>query len=323
MFWLLLLLSYAAAAPPAALIVSNDLLYPSSFNPRATCQQITAPFACTTAYPFTYDAISSHDFVSSASGPYGDPITDYASLLTADVVHQGFWFGVKYHCNHWTSTTVCGGATVLSPIAPPNVKECSSLQAVVCVCEGGTPLVRDDPFAIRQVVVGSKSACMLLNKGDVYCNGDPSSGEFPFWETTEVNRLLPLPGVVTEIYGQFTTFAARFTSGDIVLWGNYSTYDPSSFIVRPLPAVQAAVTTIVFSYFATCVLLADRTVWCMGVDLDSLEDPPALSTEFVKIDVENVRSLNAGYTALCALTFEGAIWCWGHETGGEFGDGES
>jgi alpha-tubulin suppressor-like RCC1 family protein len=73
----------------------------------------------------------------------------------------------------------------------------------------------------------------------------------------------------------------------------------------------------------TCAVGADGLARCWGTNLDGELGVSGLrsSATPVRVPIEHVVDVAAGYLHTCALDVEGVVWCWGANRDGELGDG--
>ena len=75
----------------------------------------------------------------------------------------------------------------------------------------------------------------------------------------------------------------------------------------------------------SCVLVEGGEVWCWGYATDgALGAGPDITSTDVPVRALLPRpavAIDAGFEGTCAITDDGAAWCWGHNESGEVGDG--
>ncbi|HTL33198.1 MAG TPA: hypothetical protein VL326_08740 [Kofleriaceae bacterium] len=86
------------------------------------------------------------------------------------------------------------------------------------------------------------------------------------------------------------------------------------------PAVRSSIGA---SLDTTCVIRADGTVWCWGEGRygelgDGITHVPVAVPQQVP-GLPKVVAIEAGWYHVCAITAEGALWCWGSNTYGQSG----
>jgi alpha-tubulin suppressor-like RCC1 family protein len=178
---------------------------------------------------------------------------------------------------------------------PCTVPECDSTGACTSVnapkgtaCEFGTcdGLTSTCLFGYTSVVAGQEHVCALRDDGTVWC-----------WGQAEANVL-----------GQ--SWAAVGAGG----WT-----EPTQ-----VPGLQG-VTMIAAGWWHTCALLSDGTVKCWGDNLDGQTGvgkvgEPTFSPSTVA-GLGGVSSIAAGFERTCAVTTDGAVYCFGNGEFGANGDG--
>ena len=200
--------------------------------------------------------------------------------------------------------------------------------------------------------VGYQHTCGLTTLGEAYCWGSTAEGALgngvsggPGRERLPVPVITP-PGVTwaTIDVGQYHTCALT-TDGDLYCWGNDNLdvgtlgngpvvdgqfrYDEPTPVVTPAGVTWASISTGVHS----CALTTDGDAYCWGrglrgqigdgANLDRdvptlVSAPPGVTWASIHAGPSNAN--NFGSRTTCAITTDGAGYCWGADTYGQLGN---
>ncbi|NMO18212.1 chromosome condensation regulator RCC1 [Pyxidicoccus fallax] len=186
----------------------------------------------------------------------------------------------------------------------------------------------------RKVTVGTRHACALLETGGVRCWGDAGlvgDGTRAPRPTAVDVRGLGSGVLSVSAGGQHT--CAVLEGGTVRCWGDNSrgqlgTGDTQASLEPvEVPGLGANVTSVTAGQSHSCALHAGGQVTCWGAN-DRLQlggGTLTHSTRAVLVEglPANLTALTAGATHTCASTAAGEAWCWGSNTSGELGDGQS
>jgi alpha-tubulin suppressor-like RCC1 family protein len=187
------------------------------------------------------------------------------------------------------------------------------------------------PGPVKQVSTSFYHTCALDFDGVAYCWGDNSSGQLG--DGTSVRRLLPTTvtglGPAQSISaGNFFTCAVQ-SDGSTHCWGTGSSgqLGLGDFQPRAAPSklfLEDMVSVTTGDYHA-CALGRYGFFWCWGEGAsgqlgNGLTDRRILPTLAVP-DSPRLRSLKAGDSFGCAITFEGEMGCLGRNGIGQLGQG--
>ncbi len=144
------------------------------------------------------------------------------------------------------------------------------------------PVVEIEGRTFASVSVGTQHACALTEAGEAFCWGRNHAGE--------------LGNGTTESSGQPVPVSGGHTFTEVVVGGDHS-----------------------------CGLTGEGAVFCWGSnDFGELgvPDRQGSSPEPVRVQTDvGFDDIEAGLNRTCALTADGAAWCWGSNGHGALGDG--
>ena len=166
--------------------------------------------------------------------------------------------------------------------------------------------------------------CVLKIDGTVWCWGDNSMGELGNNSTTQSNvpvQVTGLTGVTTIGAGGYNHTCALKADGTVWCWGNNAsgelgdgttTERHSPTQVTGLTGVSVIATTT--SFYGTCVLKTDGTVWCWGQNGVGELGDGTVTNRLTPVQVTGLTGVSVVSTSnstVCALKIDGTVWCWG------------
>lgn len=205
-----------------------------------------------------------------------------------------------------------------------------------------TPTPIDNSPAIS-LSAGDKHACALREGGTISCWGNNESGQLGNGETessdfTETNTGSPTPVQVQGIADASSVTAGGAHScslhetGRISCWGRNGQGElgngPSSNSADQVPGITDA-TAIATGIDHTCALHENGQVSCWGRNLSGQLGKGSISQSAEILQPGRVESIidaiaiTAGQAHTCALHQSGAISCWGWNSLGQLGNGQS
>lgn len=193
-----------------------------------------------------------------------------------------------------------------------------------------TPSLSD----IGEIVAGQTHACALNKSSQVLCWGDNSYGQIgdngltPRLEPALVSNLSDVKQIAL---GVWHTCAIN-SSNRVLCWGNnhYGQLGNGATTDSAVPVAVSDLTDIISiaaGAYHTCAINVAGNVYCWGYNyyrelLDG-DAPVRFSTKPVAIpELSRVKQLAAGGEHTCALTQDGAVWCWGYNPFGQLGSGD-
>lgn len=187
------------------------------------------------------------------------------------------------------------------------------------------------------IAAGSDHTCAVLSNGRAQCWGSDSSGQIGN-DTTLSN--VQAPSLVAT-YTDFSKIAAGGrvtcglrTGGTIVCWGDDTegaNGNDAAFTNNPTPVTVAGLTgmsNVSVGRATACARKSDGTVRCWGSDSDQQLGNGGLATNSgIPVTpsggVSTVVSTANGGNSSCAILTGGTVRCWGANTDGQLGDGNS
>ncbi|MFV1987120.1 MAG: RCC1 domain-containing protein [Gemmatimonadota bacterium] len=194
----------------------------------------------------------------------------------------------------------------------------------------GTADYRPFPTAVStkrrfgRITTGAVHTCAVSLENEMWCWGSNRFGQLSSHPDTL--SLLPIPVAPTRRFvtvdaGGLRTCAIE-TSGDTYCWGEAF----GTALVNVSGPIEFA--SITLGGVHACGLTAAGEAFCFGSNTEGqLGNGTFLSTAVegppVPVDTEErFVAISAGEFHTCAVTAEGAAWCWGRDDLGQLGDGD-
>lgn len=191
---------------------------------------------------------------------------------------------------------------------------------------------------IVQVAVSSYSTCALNNVGAVQCWGENTNGELGDGTNTDSDIPVYVSGLtsgVTSIAAGFKFTCALLNDGTVKCWG-LNTYgqlgDNNGKSNQNTPVSGNGLTDVVQIAAGgrhACALISDGTVKCWGGNGDGQLGDNSTTERASPVQVRNasdtgnlsnVTSITAGFYYTCATINDGALYCWGGNSGRQLGN---
>ncbi|MBB4638074.1 RCC1 domain-containing protein [Longimicrobium terrae] len=194
------------------------------------------------------------------------------------------------------------------------------------------------PGSFRVVRAGAYYSCGTTLPGAAHCWGDNAAGQLGTGGA-EPSLSIPaalraLAGVAVEDLALGEIHTCAVAAGGVWCWGDNSvgqlgdgTQDPRPEPVRVAAPAGVRFTSVGVGIVHTCALAEDGGVWCWGDNsagqLGAEAGPGDPSPQPVRVAAPGAvfSSLSVGAVHACALTAEGAAWCWGDNSTGQLGTG--
>ena len=200
---------------------------------------------------------------------------------------------------------------------------------------------------VQAIATGGHHTCALMEAGGVKCWGDNDSGELGDETTIQRNTPVDVMGLTTGVKaiaagGEHT--CALTAAGGVKCWGNNSQAQlgngrlTNSTIPLDVAGLANNVVTIaagvgsvreleVFVGAHTCALTITGGVKCWGDNDDGQLGEGRTVDRDTPVDVvgltSGVKRITAGAHHSCALTIAGQVKCWGDNSQGQLGNGET
>jgi alpha-tubulin suppressor-like RCC1 family protein len=179
--------------------------------------------------------------------------------------------------------------------------------------------------------------CALRADGSVWCWGSNAAGELGNGTTNNSPSpvKVKLSSFAVQIGAGSGFTCALLATGDVDCWGNNSEGElgnqstTPSLLPTPASLPSGSTRAIAVGGFHACALLTSGNVDCWGWDQSgqlgdgnsgSFEDFPV---GVVGLPSGGVQAVAAGGYSTCALLTSGQVWCWGDDSFGQLGNGQS
>jgi alpha-tubulin suppressor-like RCC1 family protein len=185
-----------------------------------------------------------------------------------------------------------------------------------------------------QLTAGFEHACALQVGGKVLCWGNNARGQVGNGSTGDnVKPAEVKVDDVTELAAGFAHTCARKNTGGVVCWGANSNGERGEADVRdrsqPGADVFQGAVRVAAGVAHTCAIKNDGSLWCWGLNnVGQLGDGTTVSrntptrvlglSNVVQVGMSGIQ-IKGEYGHTCARTQDGAVYCWGGNTGGELG----
>lgn len=182
------------------------------------------------------------------------------------------------------------------------------------------------------VAAGSYHTCALKGDGTLACWGDNSDGQLGIGSLFDQSAPAPLTGSdFASVSSGYLHVCATKRDDGLSCWGlnaNGQTGTPlDSYQLAPVPIAGTDWTAVTTGNYHSCALERDHSLWCWGGNMSGQlgtasvdSDPASFSAAPVRVD-GSWQSVSAGQSHTCAVTLDGALWCWGDNTNGQLGTG--
>ena len=249
-------------------------------------------------------------------------------------------------------STKCWGANASGQLGVGNTTDSTTPVAVIGL-DGVTPA-----STAVELSISGQFACAALRDGSAKCWGLNSMGQLGNGLNTDSSSPVSVSGlegstpnstVVAVEVGDLHA-CAILESGSVKCWGNnyYGKLGNGSATEGPVSrdsstpvavsgldgssAATAAVSLSLGGAFS-CALLADGTAKCWGAGwFGQIGSGSTLMTNSVPVPVlgfdgsvpsKRWVAISAGSNHACAISADELVWCWGSNSSGQIGDGES
>jgi prepilin-type N-terminal cleavage/methylation domain-containing protein len=202
---------------------------------------------------------------------------------------------------------------------------------------------------LKQFKVGAYHVCALASDDNAYCWGRANYGQLGDSSTTNssvpvaVNTAGVLSGkTIKKVYAQSNSTCVIASDDKVYCWGlgsfgrlgNGSTSDSSVPVAVNTAGVLSGkiIDQILMSGGAICALATDGRVYCWGYGTagllghGSMADssvPVAVTTSGVLSGKTIKKLITIGSSAICALSTDGGVYCWGSGGFSQLGNGST
>jgi len=192
---------------------------------------------------------------------------------------------------------------------------------------GPLKVVFDGPV---QVQAGDEYTCVLKDENSVWCFGSNSLGELGNGGTAESFAPINVTGIsdASQLVMDDETACVVTRDGGLWCWGNADTgifgTDLTDNVLKATRVASAttaygggtAETIFLPQTDGTLQVLGDNTLGQAGITGSATAISSPTQAELLEVQL-----LSAGGDHTCAVTTDGAIWCWGDNSHGQIGNG--
>jgi hypothetical protein len=192
------------------------------------------------------------------------------------------------------------------------------------------PLLVSRAGRVKDVAVGDHSGCVLTEAGEQMC------WRLPIYhpETHNVNtqlKLVPLPGPALWVSHADTHACAVLVDGRVFCHGTDDLVFVNNMLVLDIPGSHSAVPVelpgitdaeqVTVTLDSTCVLRRSGTITCFdSTNMIGLGAAPGRAGSREIVGLGEVTQIASSHAGTCALTVDGALYCWGTDECGAWAD---
>ena len=190
---------------------------------------------------------------------------------------------------------------------------------------------------VRRIAIDGRGACAVTTEDDLYCWGQAiPSGLVDAQDRAQPRRINDNSWHVLTVFGGVkhhgTHCIVRKEDGQHLCWGsnfgNKLGYDtaasdsPSFDVPRPIPGLPSRMVSITFGDGVGCGVDSSGVLWCWGNNTSGEmgRSIPRSSAFHASTPVETdvrFRQVRARHDAVCALSVDDRVFCWGNHGMGQ------
>ncbi|MCS6772918.1 MAG: hypothetical protein NZ693_02260 [Thermoflexales bacterium] len=205
----------------------------------------------------------------------------------------------------------------------------------------GTTITKTTPVAVigmsdgvQVIATGGYHSC-AIRAGALWCWGNNAGGQLG--DSTFTDRSQPVAvqgmssGVVAVTGGGYHTCAIR--DGALFCWGDnaYGQLGDGAFNKRNtpglVPGMDSGVVAVAAGWYHTCAIKVGGALFCWGRNGFGQIGDGTTITATTPVAVQGmgsgVRTVAGGEGFTCAIKTDGAVFCWGRNSHGQLGTGNS
>lgn len=204
-----------------------------------------------------------------------------------------------------------------------------------------TPVAVQLPSGLtaKQISVGSKYTCAILDDNKAYCWGYNMNGQLGNGSTTNsstpVAVQLPSGRTAKQISAGYTYNCAILDDNKAYCWGentngqlgNGNTTNSPTPVAVQLPPGRTAKQISAGSEY-TCAILDNNKVYCWGYNMHGQLGDGSTTSSFAPVAVQlpsgrTAKQISAGTQSACAILDNNKAYCWGYNVVGQLGNGNT
>lgn len=205
--------------------------------------------------------------------------------------------------------------------------------------ESGTGGTLNLPPLHSRLALGSATTCALDSAGDLSCWGDNYVGQLGIASETPELSSTPMqvagvgPGAARAVFGGTVAQCMVLQDGHVACWGDsvFAEFRGEGAVhaiaLSPFdaPGLSSVVSVAIGLYFH-CALNVEGGVKCYGLNGAGQLGSGSLDDSFLPADVDSAERFvdlgasQSGFFA-CAVSVDGAAYCWGSNVSGALGTG--
>jgi cysteine-rich repeat protein len=191
----------------------------------------------------------------------------------------------------------------------------------------------------QSISAGSYQTCGIKYDGTLWCWGDNANGQLGNGSLDD--SLSPTQvtdagsGIVfSHVSSNYLHTCATVSDGSLWCWGLNSNAQigdlNGSYHTSPVQLDGAGWADVYTGLYHSCALKSDGTLWCWGGNeygqLGSASVPTGKGSQSVvavQLDGSNWKSASSGELHTCAIRTDDSLWCWGDNSYGQLGTGDT